>query len=85
MNTKTKLRDKCKKNMIFIAVGVFLITILIFYTDKKMLKPKENLGTLDDPKEALIETHKALQLLSNSMNEGLQQASYLEEYEKTKK
>jgi len=45
---------------------------------------EDDLGTFNDPKKALIETKKALVLLSNTLHKGYESASLLTEYEQTK-
>ena len=77
-------KNKIIRNLILISVIAFLATILIIYQYKNK-KTQENLGTFNNPEKALIETHKALEMVSKNINEGMQQAVYLEEYEKTKK
>lgn len=43
-----------------------------------------DLGTFDTPEEAFEETQKALALLSENVNEGVESIAYLNEYEKSK-
>lgn len=44
----------------------------------------DDLGTYDDPHQALIETQKALSLLSNNVNKGVESVQYIQEYENAK-
>jgi len=44
----------------------------------------EDLGTFDDPQIALQETQKALSLLSNNVNKGIESVQYIQEYENAK-
>jgi hypothetical protein len=49
-------------------------------------EPKqEDLGTYDNPEEAFAATQKALLMVSEQVNIGIESVVYLEEYEKTKK
>ena len=49
-------------------------------------EPKqEDLGTYDNPEEAFAATQKALLMVSEQVNIGMESVVYLEEYEKTKK
>ncbi|MBE8728049.1 hypothetical protein [Flavobacterium hungaricum] len=45
---------------------------------------KTELGTYDNPEEALAATQKALALLSNNVNVGIESVQYINEYEKSK-
>lgn len=42
-----------------------------------------DLGTFDNPEEAFLETQKALALVSQKLNKGLEGVSYINEYQKT--
>lgn len=63
---------------------VFVSLIAFMYLQKEELK-QENLGTFENPEEAFVATHNALQLVANNINSGMENVSYLEEYENTKK
>ncbi|MFT5754455.1 MAG: hypothetical protein ACI924_001689 [Flavobacterium sp.] len=76
-------KQKSKK-WIGIAASIFLVTMIATYLYQNTSK-KEDLGTFDTPEEAFVETHKALQLVANNINSGMKNASYIDEYEKTKK
>ena len=45
---------------------------------------KTELGTYDNPEEALAATQKALALLSSNVNVGIESVHYIDEYEKSK-
>ena len=45
---------------------------------------KQDLGTYDDPEVALRETQKALALLSNHVNVGIESVYYIREYQESK-
>ncbi|MBP6181395.1 hypothetical protein [Flavobacterium sp.] len=45
---------------------------------------KQDLGTYDDPEIALRETQKALALLSNNVNLGIESVYYIKEYQDSK-
>jgi hypothetical protein len=58
-----------------------------FYTSEKNATPvtaQSELGTYDDPEEALAATQKALALLSNNVNVGIESVQYIKEYEQSK-
>ena len=47
-------------------------------------KGKQDLGTYDDPEVAFKQTQKALTLLSNHVNVGIESVHYIKEYEESK-
>lgn len=78
------LPEKHKSKKWFgIAASVVLVTMIATYLYQNTIK-EEDLGTFDNPEEAFVETHKALQLVANNINSGMKNVSYIEEYEKTK-
>ena len=63
-------------------VVLFGLATFYFYPSE----PKhEDLGTYDNPEEAFAATHKALLMVSEQVNVGMESVVYLEEYEKTTK
>lgn len=63
-------------------VLLFGLATLYFYPSE----PKhEDLGTYDNPEEAFAATQKALLMVSEQVNIGMESVVYLEEYEKTTK
>lgn len=63
---------------------VLLFGLATFYFIS--FEPKhEDLGTYDNPEEAFAATQKALLMVSDQVNIGMESVVYLEEYEKTKK
>ena len=63
-------------------VMLFGLATFYFYPSE----PKhEDLGTYDNPEEAFAATHKALLMVSEQVNVGMESVVYLEEYEKTTK
>jgi len=63
-------------------VVLFGLATFYFYPSE----PKhEDLGTYDNPEEAFIATQKALLMVSEQVNIGMESVAYLHEYEKTKK
>lgn len=63
-------------------VVLFGLATFYFYPSE----PKqEDLGTFDNPEEAFAASHKALLMVSEQVNVGMESVVYLEEYEKTKK
>mgnify|MGYP003555349020 FL=1 len=63
-------------------VVLFGLATFYFYPSE----PKhEDLGTYDNPEEAFAATQKALLMVSEQVNIGMESVVYLEEYEKTTK
>ena len=65
-----------------IAVLIGIGSYAYFNIDKE--KENKELGTYEDPKEALEATQKALAMLSNHVNTGVEGIQYIKVYEVTK-
>jgi uncharacterized protein HemX len=63
---------------VLLGVGSFL------YFNNREAKLDQDLGTYDNPEIAFQETQKALQLLSQNVNVGIESVSYITEYENSK-
>ena len=46
--------------------------------------PADELGTYDNPEEAMVATQEALDLLSTEINKGINSISYINQYEQSK-
>ncbi len=78
-------RNKNKFYKIAFAASVLLaFSFFIYFTFYKN-KDEENLGTFANAEQAMQETHKALLMVSENLNIGIENALYINEYEKTKK
>ena len=64
---------------VIVLLGVGTFTFLN-YNDTK----SQDLGTYDDPEVAFRETQKALALISEHVNTGIESAAYINEYEQSK-
>ena len=64
--------------VILIGVGTF-----IFYNNSEP-KKSQDLGTFDNPEMAYQQTQKALELLSQNVNVGIESVSYINEYQNSK-
>ncbi|WP_158729321.1 MULTISPECIES: hypothetical protein [unclassified Flavobacterium] len=62
---------------VIVAVGVGSYAFL----NTDTTPPQSDLGTYEDPKVAFEATQKALSLLSNNINVGIESVLYLEEYQ----
>ena len=65
-----------------VAVMLGVGTYIYFNTDK--VNENRELGTYNDPKEAFEATQKALAMLSNHVNVGVEGVQYLQVYQVTK-
>lgn len=86
MNFSPILPSKKRIYTVWIGVAASLLFIvgIITFWDKPSAK-QEDLGSFEDPEIAFRETQKALAMLSENVNVGIQSLEYVNEYEKTKK
>nr|WP_199000061.1 hypothetical protein [Flavobacterium sp. ASV13] len=80
-----------KRNVAWLSIAASAVVLLgvgtYFYMSEKNITPvvmQSELGTYDDPEEALAATQKALALLSSNVNVGIESVSYIQEYEQSK-
>jgi len=77
-----------KKKMAWLSIAATIVVMIGIgtYTFLNVNDVKENkeLGTYEDPKEALEATQKALAMLSNNVNTGIEGMQYIKVYEMTK-
>ncbi|WP_445712037.1 hypothetical protein [Flavobacterium sp.] len=66
-------------------IGVAAAVVVLFGTMYFYVNNPQDLGTYSDPEEAYVETQKALEMLSQEVNQGVESVAILKEYEKTKK
>lgn len=62
---------------------ITLILVAFFFCPSQ--HKSDDLGTFDNPEEAFLATQKALLMVSEQVNFGMESVVYLEEYEKIKK
>lgn len=77
-----------KHNVAWLSIAASVVVLLgigtyIFYNYNNA-NEKQDLGTYDNPEVALRETQKALALLSNHVNVGIESVYYLKEYQESK-
>jgi hypothetical protein len=63
---------------------VVLLGIVTYVYFNTYANQNQNLGTYNDPEIAFKETQKALALLSNQVNIGIESVRYVEEYQNSK-
>ena len=80
-----------KQNVAWLSIAASVVVLLgvgtYFYVSEKNAAPavaQTELGTYDDPEEALAATQKALALLSSNVNVGIESVQYIKEYEQSK-
>lgn len=83
-------REK-KRNAAWLSIAASVVVLLgigtYYFASEKSTAPavaQSELGTYDDPEEALAATQKALALLSNNVNVGIESVQYIKEYEQSK-
>ena len=84
MGEKTKITKTLVWSLILLSVlGIY--GLIAFYSGNiESQSVKNELGTCKTPEEAFEATQKALNLLSSSINSGMENAQYIKEYENTK-
>ena len=85
-NNVSLVSKKRKVAWLSIAASVVVLIGVGTYTyfNTNTVKENKELGTYDDPKEAFEATQKALAMLSNHVNAGVEGVQYLQVYEVTK-
>ncbi len=81
------LHTKKSHTLLWISVAASVVVLLGvgFFTFNHHNQPiSEDFGTYDDPEVAFRETQKALDMISQSVNEGIGSMDYLSEYEQSK-
>ncbi|MFH6987405.1 hypothetical protein ACHRVW_06630 [Flavobacterium collinsii] len=80
-----------KRKVAWLSIAASAVVLLgvgtYFYVSEKDVTPvtaQTELGTYDNPEEALAATQKALALLSNNVNVGIESVQYIKEYEQSK-
>ena len=85
--TKTLPLQPRKRNVVkWIGVAASFVVLFgtaFFYMNSN--NSNEDLGTYDDPEVAFIETQKALEMLSENVNHGVESVALLNEYNQSKK
>lgn len=81
-------RNSIKRNVTWLSLAASVVILLgigtYTYFNANSIKENQELGTYDDPKEAFAATQKALAMLSNHVNVGVESVQYIQVYEETK-
>jgi len=76
-----------KRNIAWLSIAASVVVLLgigTYVYVNNYNAPQQDLGTYDDPEVAFRETQKALSLLADHMNTGIESVQYLKEYEDSK-
>ena len=77
-----------KPALVWISIAASVVVLLgigtFTYVNYYNANQNQDLGTYDDPEVAFKETQKALALLSNQVNVGIESVQYVQEYENSK-
>jgi hypothetical protein len=80
-----------KRNVAWLSIAASVVVLLgigtFYYVSQETTAPvvaQSELGTYDNPEEALAATQKALALLSSNVNVGIESVRYVKEYEQSK-
>ena len=80
-----------KRNVAWLSIAASVVVLLgigtFYYVSQENSTPvvaQSELGTYDNPEEALAATQKALALISNNVNVGIESVHYIQEYEQSK-
>ena len=85
--TKTVPLQPRKRNYVAwlsVAASVAMLAGTYFFMTQEST-PNQDLGTFDDPEVAFAETQKALEMVSENVNEGVKSIEYVHEYNHTTK
>lgn len=77
-------KSSVKWFLIASSVVVFLGMGILFFQNFDRSKNSNDLGTFDDPQLAFEETQKALELLSQQVNVGIESVRYVQTYKDTR-
>jgi len=78
------LNTKKRKSVVWLSVAASVAVLLGVGLFTFNHPEPQNSGVIDDPEVAFRETQKALALISQSVNKGIQSMEYLNEYEQSK-
>lgn len=85
--TKTvPLQPRKRSYVVWITVAASVAVLLgTFYIMNQKPEQPQDLGTFDNPELAFEETQKALNMVSENVNEGVKSINYVNEYNQTTK
>lgn len=85
MESKVPVKSKIVQLTWFsIAASIAVLVGVVSYVEFRDEAVNTDLGTYDNPEVALVETQRALAMLSNHVNTGIESVIYIKEYKKSK-
>ncbi|MBN8641683.1 MAG: hypothetical protein J0L86_07740 [Flavobacteriales bacterium] len=82
------LQPRKQFNVLWLSIAASIVIVFGVVTfrflETEAVQPAGELGTYDNPELAMAETQKALDLVSEKLNVGIESVSYINEYESTK-
>lgn len=82
------LQPRKQFNVLWLSIAASIVLVFGVVTFRILgndsVQPAGELGTYDNPELAMAETQKALDLVSEKLNVGIESVSYINEYESTK-
>ncbi|CAN1565501.1 hypothetical protein MCETHM1_02883 [Flavobacteriaceae bacterium] len=86
--TPEVLLHSIKRKVAWLSIAASVVIMLgigsYVYFNANVAMENKDLGSYDDPEEALAATQKALAMLSNNVNVGVESVQYIQVYEDTK-
>lgn len=86
--TVTKIHNKKRNVVIWLSIAASLVVMLgvgtLIYLDSDDSNQFVSCNSNDDPEKVLRETQKALALVSEKLNTGIESVNYINEYENSK-
>jgi hypothetical protein len=77
-----------KRNVAWLSIAASVVVLMgigtYVYYNYEDANSNQDLGTYDDPEVAFRQTQKALALLSNNVNVGIESVQYIKEYQESK-
>lgn len=76
-----------KRNYFFVGIAasfILAIGIFAYENDRQEELQQHNLGTIEDPEEAYLKAKETLQLISTVLNNGQEELTYVQEFDKVK-
>lgn len=77
-------RKQNAKSSTWMSVAASVVVVIGVGIYAYQNQPQEDLGTFDDPEVALQQTQRALELLSENVNVGMQSVEYVSEYKESR-
>ena len=84
----TKIHNKKRNVVVWLSIAASVVVMLgvgtLMYLDSDDSYQFVSCNSQDDPEKVLLETQKALALVSEKLNTGIESVNYIKEYESSK-